>query len=112
MWYVFVLIQGIGHGMVIMTGIVAIYYNVILSWAIYYFAMSFSAELPWSNCNNDWNTENCYLRIGVNSTTNVNQTTNSSFSSNNTDVAGIDVTFQSMVKNTSARRTPTEEFWE
>ena len=107
---------GIGHGMVIMTGIVAIYYNVILSWAIYYFAMSFASELPWSTCNNDWNTDNCYLRIMSNTSSVENQTnllSQSYYSLNNTDTPLVNITMTSnVVSNTTTRRTPTEEFWE
>ena len=35
------------------------YYNVILAWDIYYIGLSFSHVLPWSHCNNDFNTPNC-----------------------------------------------------
>lgn len=35
------------------------YYNTIIGWAVYYMFASFSETLPWTSCNNTWNTENC-----------------------------------------------------
>ena len=32
------------------------YYNIILSWAFFYIFSSFSSSLPWSSCDNWWNT--------------------------------------------------------
>lgn len=29
---------------------VALYYNTIIAWCLFYFAQSFQAELPWSEC--------------------------------------------------------------
>lgn len=48
---------------------VAVYYNMIVAWSIYYVYASFSAipSLPWTNCNNSWNTEYC-LEHGSNMT--------------------------------------------
>ena len=36
------------------------YYNIILSWAFFYIFSSFSASLPWSSCDNWWNTHGKY----------------------------------------------------
>ena len=40
---------------------VVIYYIVILAWAFFYMFYSFTNTLPWSHCNNDWNTAACYV---------------------------------------------------
>jgi len=45
---------GIGWGMVVVSGLVSIYYNMIIGWAIYYLIASFfeipQGTLPWSRC--------------------------------------------------------------
>ncbi|XP_067663699.1 sodium- and chloride-dependent glycine transporter 1-like [Haliotis asinina] len=58
-WRICPLFKGVGIGMVIVSGIVCVYYNVIVGYTVYYLFMSFRATLPWSNCNNEWNTDNC-----------------------------------------------------
>lgn len=45
--------------MMMLSGYIAIYYNVIISWAFFYFFSSFSWTLPWSSCDNSWNSEYC-----------------------------------------------------
>lgn len=35
------------------------YYNVIIAWALRYFFASFSSLLPWTTCDNAWNTPYC-----------------------------------------------------
>ncbi|KAL1246267.1 Sodium-dependent proline transporter [Trichinella spiralis] len=54
------LFSGLGYVMVLTSFMIALYYNVILCWAIYYFTASFSAELPWNHCYNSWNTDTCF----------------------------------------------------
>jgi len=46
--------QGIGYGMMIVSSLVAVYYNMIIAWAFYYLFASFTDELPWSDCTGSW----------------------------------------------------------
>lgn len=39
----------------------AMYYNTVIAWALYYLMASFTTELPWTHCNNEWNTQSCML---------------------------------------------------
>ncbi|PAA85780.1 hypothetical protein BOX15_Mlig029317g3 [Macrostomum lignano] len=59
LWEIFPLLKGVGWGMIVISGLVCIYYNIILTWVIYYLARSFAARVPWSTCSNWWNTCNC-----------------------------------------------------
>ncbi|XP_072909511.1 sodium-dependent serotonin transporter-like [Hemitrygon akajei] len=51
--------KGIGYAICIIDLYVAFYYNTVMAWALYYLYSSFTSELPWTNCNNAWNTGNC-----------------------------------------------------
>ncbi|KAL7982267.1 hypothetical protein Chor_009865 [Crotalus horridus] len=51
--------EGIGYASQVIESYLNIYYIVILSWALFYLFNSFSAVLPWANCNNYWNSEYC-----------------------------------------------------
>ena len=76
--------------MICLTGVVCMYYNVIIAWTLYYLLYSFFPTIPWSTCDNDFNTNACYQR---------GQHLN--VSSNYSDTV-INIT----------RKTTTEEFWE
>ena len=54
---------GIGYAQLIISSLVAIYYNMIIAWALYYLFASFAAlpGLQWEGCDNDWNSECEYL---------------------------------------------------
>ncbi|KAK3770220.1 hypothetical protein RRG08_038731 [Elysia crispata] len=58
-WRICPLFKGIGFGMVVITGIVCIYYNIIIAWTFYYVFATMQSTLPWSRCDNWWNTPNC-----------------------------------------------------
>ncbi|KAM7420413.1 hypothetical protein PAMA_014908 [Pampus argenteus] len=50
---------GVGFTVILISLYVGFYYNVIISWALFYLFSSFTGELPWVNCNNTWNSPNC-----------------------------------------------------
>jgi len=52
--------QGLGYGMLVVTFLVVIYYNMIIAWTIFYTYMSFANPLPWTFCGEPWNTKYCY----------------------------------------------------
>ncbi|XP_041657319.1 sodium- and chloride-dependent GABA transporter ine [Cheilinus undulatus] len=64
------LLKGVGLASVAISFIMCTYYNVVITWALYYLFSSFQAPLPWQSCNNTWNTLNC-----------TDHATNSSYSS-------------------------------
>jgi SNF family Na+-dependent transporter len=61
------LLKGAGVGTVVMSFLLATYYNVIMAWALFYLFSSFSATLPWESCDNDWNSPDCRPIIQTNS---------------------------------------------
>lgn len=53
--------KGIGGANVVILTFLNTYYTVIMAWALYYMIMSFSKVVPWSKCDNEWNTEYCFV---------------------------------------------------
>ncbi|XP_025159006.1 sodium-dependent dopamine transporter isoform X2 [Harpegnathos saltator] len=53
------LLKGIGYAVVLIAFYVDFYYNVIIAWSLRYFFASFSGLLPWTTCDNPWNTPLC-----------------------------------------------------
>ncbi|KAK7097592.1 sodium-dependent proline transporter-like [Littorina saxatilis] len=61
-WRVSPIFRGIGFGMVLISLVVCLYYNVIITYGLYYMLISLTSlddPLPWSTCDNTWNTEYC-----------------------------------------------------
>ncbi|XP_033471111.1 sodium- and chloride-dependent GABA transporter 2-like isoform X1 [Epinephelus lanceolatus] len=52
------LFEGLGYGTQVIVTLLNFYYIIVLAWGIFYLSFSFSWELPWSSCNNTWNTGN------------------------------------------------------
>ncbi|ESO00977.1 hypothetical protein HELRODRAFT_192511 [Helobdella robusta] len=65
-WKISPLFKGVGVGMVVISALTCIYYNVIIAWTLFYFSQSFRWELPWKSCNNPWNTPLCFTRVADN----------------------------------------------
>ncbi|XP_077983568.1 sodium- and chloride-dependent glycine transporter 1-like isoform X2 [Glandiceps talaboti] len=74
MWRMCPAFKGIGIAMVVITALVCLYYNVIITWTIFYIFASLSAlpGLPWTGCDNAWNSKYClhYGAIRENQTLN------------------------------------------
>merc|ERR1719483_1326987 len=71
------ILKGAGIATVVMSFLLSTYYNVIMSWALFYFLSSFSSPLPWETCNNAWNSPDCKPIKGETSSS-LNKTRNSS----------------------------------
>uniref|UniRef100_A0AAQ5ZI20 Transporter n=1 Tax=Amphiprion ocellaris TaxID=80972 RepID=A0AAQ5ZI20_AMPOC len=58
-WKICPIFKGVGFTVILISLYVGFYYNVIISWALFYLFSSFTSELPWVHCNNTWNSPNC-----------------------------------------------------
>ncbi|ESO81915.1 hypothetical protein LOTGIDRAFT_81772, partial [Lottia gigantea] len=109
------LFKGIGYGMVIVSGIVTIYFNCIMTWVLYYLINSFGEELPWQRCGHWWNTATC--RDNFAHIENSSVYGNGTFYGNYSDIYGNATDFY--LNNTTPNlflnqtgKTASEEFWQ
>ncbi|MEQ2174864.1 Sodium- and chloride-dependent glycine transporter 1 [Goodea atripinnis] len=93
--------SGVGYGMMVVSTYIGIYYNVVICLAFYYFFMSMTNLLPWTYCNNPWNTPDC---SGV--VDNSAQLNGSLVNTTTSLVAGV-----MEVVNRTKRTSPSEEYW-
>lgn len=85
--------------MMVVSTYIGIYYNVVICIAFYYFFMSMTNLLPWTYCNNPWNTPDC---VGV-----VSNPINATLVNATTSLAaGV-----TEVVNRTKRTSPSEEYW-
>lgn len=88
-WRISPVFEGIGYAMCLVSAMMAVYYNVINTWIIHYlFATLTFSDLPWSGCDNSWNTAQCFLRpdeptITVANCTSNNQTATTALTTQN-----------------------------
>lgn len=93
----------------LLTGaVMSFYYNIITTWVIYYIVNSFFNPLPWSTCDNDWNTEFC---VSENTYTNSTQQRNEIHTSNYSHSIYNDTERNESVI-TDKYVTAVEEFWQ
>ncbi|XP_045167232.2 sodium- and chloride-dependent GABA transporter 1-like [Mercenaria mercenaria] len=60
-WKMVPVFQGLGIASQVITLYTNVYYIVVVAWALYYIAVSFTSQLPWATCGNPWNSERCYV---------------------------------------------------
>ncbi|XP_034240905.1 sodium- and chloride-dependent GABA transporter 2-like [Thrips palmi] len=56
------ILQGVGYATMTLVFFLDIYYCIIIAWTLFYLIASFVTlpDLPWSGCDNEWNTAHCY----------------------------------------------------
>ncbi|XP_021354575.1 sodium-dependent dopamine transporter-like isoform X2 [Mizuhopecten yessoensis] len=92
------------------------YYIMLTTWVVYYLYQSFTFPLPWSTCNNEWNTPDCFsfLDARAPNTTLLNSPLtngtlfNATFLSNMTDRFSDNLTGMTFLEGHSSE----EEFWQ
>ncbi|CAF3450390.1 unnamed protein product [Rotaria socialis] len=67
--------QGVGFAMIINSVLCMLYYNAIISWALFYFISSFRTNLLWKKCEYWWNDARCFVPGADSSSFRVNGTT-------------------------------------
>ncbi|XP_068115984.1 sodium- and chloride-dependent glycine transporter 2 [Hyperolius riggenbachi] len=58
-WKAIPALQGCGIAMLIISVLIAIYYNIIMCYTLFYLFASLVYVLPWASCTNPWNTPDC-----------------------------------------------------
>ncbi|XP_038046532.1 sodium- and chloride-dependent glycine transporter 2-like isoform X1 [Patiria miniata] len=58
-WRAVPLLKGLGFSQVVYSFIVGSYYNVVITYSVFYFFASFTSNLPWTGCDHEWNTALC-----------------------------------------------------
>ena len=46
--------SGLGWAMVVISTLTSIYYNMVIAYTLYFMFASFTSELPWSSCRDEW----------------------------------------------------------
>nr|XP_027805107.1 sodium-dependent proline transporter [Marmota flaviventris] len=64
-WKISPLFKGAGAAMLLIVGLVAIYYNMIIAYVLFYLFASLTSTLPWEHCGNWWNTGRCLEHRGA-----------------------------------------------
>ncbi|CAG2229041.1 GAT1 [Mytilus edulis] len=103
-WKITPIFKGVGYASAVMAAWLNCYYIVILAWAVYYLFRSFTSILPWSTCDNEWNTASCIAKYQklANCTNGTTWTVGMNMSSNMSECStnGLNST------------SPVREFWE
>ena len=80
--------------MLIVCGLVTLYYNVIIAYTLFYLFASFTSDVPWRTCGNEWNTPNCTVfykkqNVTLNETGLVEEEGNYTYTLNETSLSNV-----------------------
>lgn len=102
--------SGIGYASVVIVQYLNIYYIIILGWALFYMFASFTSKLPWSHCNNPWNTPRCIDLTGAGPSTSGSTHNGSALGMNGT--LGENSTIASTMVSNLTRVSSSQEYLE
>lgn len=102
------ILAGVGWSIVTVSFMVSFYYNTIIAWSLYYFFASFTLNLPFSSCNNEWNT--CLCWTGEDAAD--RPTDNSTYLANSTAYKLGCYNVSNDIENKSLLVHPTREYFE
>ncbi|XP_043464150.1 sodium- and chloride-dependent glycine transporter 1-like [Leptopilina heterotoma] len=105
------LLRGLGYGMVLVSSIVMLYYNLIIAWTLYYMFASVAGggELPWSKCDPAWSTEDCVTPEVSDACLEQNLSYYKNECLNSTQLASINLTIEDVAA--FIRKPPAEEYF-
>ncbi|KAH8237444.1 hypothetical protein KR038_012097 [Drosophila bunnanda] len=102
------LFRGLGTGMILVSAIVMLYYNLIIAWTIFYMFASFATKLPWQNCEPAWSTKYCFSYAQADQCEATNGTYYLRTCHNATSAAENNITALAL---TALKRPPAEEYF-
>ncbi|XP_003701757.1 sodium- and chloride-dependent glycine transporter 1 [Megachile rotundata] len=105
------LLRGLGYGMVLVSSVVMLYYNLIIAWTIYYIFDSVAGvgKLPWSKCESPWSTEDCFMPEAAEACASQNMSYFKRKCLNSTQMASMGLTIENITS--ALRRPPAEEYF-
>ncbi|KAH8280224.1 hypothetical protein KR018_000077, partial [Drosophila ironensis] len=102
------LFRGLGTGMILVSAIVMLYYNLIIAWTIFYMFASLGTKLPWQNCEPAWSTKYCFSYAQADQCEATNGTYYLRTCHNATSAAENNITALALV---ALKRPPAEEYF-
>lgn len=105
------LFSGIGYACTIIVFLLNCEYNIILTWTFYYLFSSFNTVLPWSQGDNEWNSELCRnsSKMAASLMSNYSKMAASVVSKLNDTMTTVAYT---VVTENTTKCDPVTEFWE
>nr|XP_031836693.1 sodium- and chloride-dependent glycine transporter 2-like isoform X3 [Nomia melanderi] len=109
------LLCGLGYGMVLVSSVVMLYYNLIIAWTLYYIFVSIDAtfvgggKLPWSRCEQPWSTDDCFMPEIAEACLSQNMSYFKRRCLNSTQMASMGLTIQNITS--AIRKPPAEEYF-
>nr|XP_039249264.1 sodium- and chloride-dependent betaine transporter-like [Styela clava] len=89
-WNIVPAVKGIGYAQLLLSWYYLSYLAVLMAWIVFYLVNSFTTEaLPWSTCDNEWNTDMCQSR-------------------DTSENLSTSITIKNVTRNGTS---PTNEFW-